>query len=143
VTPRHPPCAFLRSASRSRTTPSRQDRLSPHHSSLLNVQHRTLAVFQQQAARRSTYDCRSTVDRQPRRTGSRLCTSPVSLSVLLKEPGPTNLPPSKNGPTFAGPSGAQTRDRASYSQAPPRTVCALTVRIVVAPAPSAEGALPL
>jgi hypothetical protein len=38
VTPRHPPCAFPRSAPRSRTTPSRQDRLSaPHHSSTLNV----------------------------------------------------------------------------------------------------------
>src|SRR4051794_17511323 len=38
VTPRHPPCAFPSSASRSRTTPSRQDRLSSHHSSLLNEQ---------------------------------------------------------------------------------------------------------
>src|SRR3954471_2160791 len=38
VTPRHPPCAFPSSAPCSRTTPSRQDRLSPHHSSTVKVQ---------------------------------------------------------------------------------------------------------
>ena len=45
VTPRHPPCAFPRSAPRSRTTPSRQDRLTPHHSSAVKVQFESRQIY--------------------------------------------------------------------------------------------------
>jgi hypothetical protein len=45
VTPRHPPCAFPRSAPRSRTTPSRQDRLTPHHSSPVKVHFESRQIY--------------------------------------------------------------------------------------------------
>ncbi len=91
LTPRHPPCALNSSAPRSRTTLSRQDRLTIHYSSLvkerslpglsLNVDHR----------RRPTKGHEHRMHRQQKRSDSRRTARPPASPSRLSRWLPYSL----------------------------------------------------
>ena len=100
ATPRHPPCAFLRSTSRSRTTPSRQDRLC---SSPLFDSQRARAPPRGLFKPPGLPSIASPGDQSPRQRPT------VSLMRSAR-------PPNKNGPTPAGPPDTRAPSRAPFSR---------------------------